>query len=292
MKAATFEKIELNQIIDTAIMDGVSQLVTSYDNDQYGISKEAAIEAFYKTLYINFNVLGDEVAQKRIQGYIPITLVIDYDGYYALVNRAYTNDAGYKEMELIWSEKKTFSYYDGDYIYLFTLTDELTVIDATTMQSYTGGQEDLKTIIPTNIIQDDGYFNEVKQNTIINLLEEELQLAINNHNDMASLYGITYHFHLPKIDTSDWANTISDIGMITFIQGIPLSSTNEYYNNFALGGAGVVKQPVYYIQEDPATNILYYHRADCSSLTDDSTVYSSREKCAAAGAYPCPLCKP
>lgn len=292
MESTVFNKLLIDQIVDTAVSDAVSSMVEGIHNNRVIINKDKAIESLYNTLFINFNVMQDKVAQRRILGYLPIIIVVDYDGFYSLVHDEYIGEDGYRRIEPIWQPKMSYAYSDGTYVYSFTLDHYLSVYDINSGQFYVGLQEELKEEISSDIIQDNKTFDEVRRRTIINAIEKKMVCGINEHNQIASQYGITYKFSLPVIEKEDWYRTIDDSGMIVFFQGIPLSMDGEYYNSFALGGAMVTKTSNYYIQEDKDSGISYYHREGCSELTNSSIVMTSREKCAISGAYPCDTCKP
>lgn len=292
MKASSIRNIELNRIIDTAIEDGTSALVEMSTNNKIIINKEKAVQTFFNSLYINFDVLGNSVLQRKINGYVPAIVIIDYDGYYVLSQDSYTKSDGYKEIKHVWKPKKMFSYTSGDYVFSFTLDNYVTVYDSIKKQFFQGDYHDLKSEVSSNIIQDDSLFEQVRRRIIVENIKNDLNYYINKHNEIAVKYGITYHFSLPTIKNEDWYKTISDIGMLVFFQGLQVNTSGERFNTFALGGARIIQAQKYYVDTDPVTGIKRYHKEDCPLLTSKDTVFYSRKESAKNGYLPCKVCKP
>lgn len=141
-------------------------------------------------------------------------------------------------------------------------------------------------------------FHQIRRNTIISVIQETLQEEINEHTTYASMFGSTYHFSLPEIARDDWMNSINDISVMSFIQGMPIG-TNMFYDNYALSGSRIIQTEYYY-----GTNNgnKYYHRDSCTMIQDfmDGTgnaenvdnIFITREQAAEYGYYPCNLCHP
>ncbi len=112
-------------------------------------------------------------------------------------------------------------------------------------------------------------------NTIISVMREEF----NEHNYYAKNIGITYDFNIPDIDRDEWNNTIDDVSVLAFIQGMPMG-TDTYYNNYSLGGARIVRRTniitelvknVHYSEGSGTINgesgpHYIYHKAWCKAL--------------------------
>lgn len=297
---ALYRKVEINRKLEAAVEDGAAELVEVGGDKKVKINKENAAQAFLNSLYLNFNIFENDIEKKRLKGYIPCIVVIDYDGYYVLSNQEYIGSDGNKEVSLVWSPKRNYSYYDWDtgYVYIFTLDNSLTVYDRYGDIFYEGTLDQIQDMIDahilwdSHILNDDVMFQQVRRRTIIEALRRDINYSINKHNDIARLYGITYNFTVPTIEEEEWYRTIDDVGMIAFFQGIPIGVTGENFNNFALGGARIVKTPKYYVQEDSLTNIKHYHREDCSLLYTTSEVIDTRKEAAKNGYLPCKECRP
>lgn len=292
MKQAIHQQIEMNHILDTAIMDGVSLLVEKGDRRKISLNKESCVSAFYNTLFVNMNITADEYAKTKLMGYIPAIIILDYDGYYALSCETFKGKDNSKQIKPVWHSKKTYAYREGSYIYGFTMDDYVTVYCIDTQEFTKGRQQDLKTEIEYSLLQDNQLFEDVRRRTIIESLQNDINRLINKHNDVARQFGISYQFALPVIEEEDWYQTVDNIGMLVFFQGMPIGVKGTYYNQYAFGGAQLIKSEGYYIQDNEERGLSYYHRSTCDDLTDKSLRHSSPEECALKGAFPCEKCKP
>lgn len=124
-------------------------------------------------------------------------------------------------------------------------------------------------------------FNETRRNTIISLIVSTLRQEFNEHNDFADTVGVTYEFSLPEIGRDQWNNTIDDISVLAFIQGMPIGG-DTYYNNYSLGGSRIVQTNYYYAETvsfgATGENHKVYHKEYCPLIEKDSygnIVYSN-----------------
>lgn len=292
MKSVSIRNLELNRILDTSVQDGVASLVEVGENRRVIINKEKGVQAFFNTLYINFDVLDNPVLQRKINGYVPAIVIVDYDGYYVLSQDIYTNSAGYQEVKLVWKPKKSYAYSEGDFSYAFTLDNMVTVYDSGADKFFKGDYHDLKFQVADNVLQADTSFDQIRRRTIVECIKNDMNYYINKHNEVARKYGITYQFTMPTIENEDWYKTINDIGMLVFFQGIPLNTSGESYNTFALGGARIVRANLYFGETDAGNGIKFYHKEDCPLLTVKDITYFTRKECAENGYLPCKVCKP
>lgn len=291
LSAMTTKKIEYNQALDNAIDDGLIDLVKKDSDNNFTLQKEKAVEIFYNSLYANFGAMGDSNLQEKLKEHIPIILVTDTDGYYIYYTDTYEQD-GETLLCRRWSEKLPYVYEDGDLIYRFTLNSYVTIYDKASNQVSEGEYKDLKDLYPGSIMTDEETFDTYRRSAIIGELEKSMNYYINHYNDFASQFGITYQFWLPQVDKTDWYRTIDDISMFVLFQGYPYNAGNlDTYNRYVFGGARIKKSKVYYITE--ASGVKYYHKADCSLVTDKSISYHSKEECAKEEkAFPCLECNP
>lgn len=302
-QTAVYKKLEINRIIDTAVEDGVANLVESGGSKNVKINKEKAAQAFFNSLYLNFNIFEDSLARKRLEGYIPCLVAIDYDGYY-IMNQQW--DSVNSEMRMVWSPKKTYAYNANDrYVYYFTLDNFLTVYDKYSNVFHKGSVDQVSAEIYTdsdlldNIVDltnpsDPVFlkFDQVRRTSIVGCLQRDINFSINRHNDIARMFGITYTFALPSITKENWYKTVDDIGLLAFFQGLPVGATDERVNNYALGGARIVKTPKYYGNTNAASGLNYYHRESCLLHAAGDDVFDSRKEAAEAGYFSCRECRP
>lgn len=292
LQNAEYKSTLLNEYLDTAVEDASNAMVVKGMNDKISVSREKALEAFFQTLYANFNIISDDIAKQNLKAYIPVIVLIDYDGFWIYSMETYTNMNGEKIQEMLWKPKKPYSYESNGFVYLFTLDDYIKVFDTSDNTFYEGKRGELSEELPMDrVINDCKLFDQVRKRTIIEAIKSDVNTAINEHNKYAKLYGITYQFSLPSISDGDWHKNIEDIGILSFIQGIPIGLGGERFNSYALGAARVVRRDYYYIQQDQ-NGIYYYHREKCPHVTERKKVYDSRQECALMGALPCHTCNP
>jgi len=304
-EAAAYKKIEINRILDTAVEDGVLSMIEGGTGKNIEINKENGVREFLNSLYVNFNVLENSIEAMKLQGYISCIAVVDYDGYYVVSNQEYYNSDGYKEMKLVWSPKQSFSYSDGYYVYMFTLDNNLTVLEPGSKDIFTGTRDQVVEKIGIDLcpdfLKDEVLFDQLRRKTIIERLKTDINYTINKHNDIARMFGISYRFTLPQIKDEDWYKTVDDVGMIVFFQGMPIGVSGERINSYALGGARVVKKARFILEEreiSPGRALKYYHKQHCSEIadeletSDEIMVLDSKAECAANGYMPCPVCNP
>lgn len=104
-------------------------------------------------------------------------------------------------------------------------------------------------------------FHKKRREVIINIIRDTLRQEINSHQTYAKIMGSNYNFSLPEIANDDWTNSINDISVMSFIQGMPIG-VNAYYNNYALGGSRIVQTDYIY-----ATADNLYHSSDCKFVS-------------------------
>lgn len=141
-----------------------------------------------------------------------------------------------------------------------------------------------------------GKFHETRRKVIIDIITDCLNEEFNEQNRFADLVGNTYDFYLPEITESDWINTINDISILSFVQGIPVGTTEGvYYNSYALGGSQIVQREYLYgntqYSEYLAKDVLLYHYHDCIKVNkDEDRIFIDEEDACEAGYKPCQLC--
>lgn len=145
-------------------------------------------------------------------------------------------------------------------------------------------------------------FHKIRREVIIDLIVDTLNEKINNHNRYADIMGINYDFYLPDINDADWINSVDDISIMSFVQGIP-TGHETYYNSYALGASRIIRKDYIY-----GTTDNLYHKKDCITLSgqidsegypiDNSpsafinNLFLNNIDAATNGYYPCMKCKP
>jgi len=292
LEQKAYNKLVIDGITDIAIDDAIDELIIRGNYNEIIINKEAAAAAFFNTLYINFGATYSDTKQAMVDMYVPILVVVDYDGYYTLTLESYENDQGMTLTKHIWSEKIPYTYAKDGYIYGFTLDDYMRIYNIATGEMLEGDYDDMIVEFEDFPFLSKAGFELKRQETLVTSIENEIRTAMNNHNSIASRYGVTYEFYLPVLNDDTWNQCVEDVSLLAFVQGIPMGMAGDYYNQYAIGGSMVKKRTPYYITTDPSTGRSYYHRENCINVTEDAIPCISREAGASQGAFPCDLCKP
>lgn len=289
----TILELRYNHAIDTATQDAAKALMTNASQGQEAqyefqkrvrINKEEAVQTFFNTMYVNFGVFNDPVGQGVIQSYVPVIAIVGYDGYYVYYMDEYTNADGQTELKHVWSPKKPYAHADqyGN-SFSFTLDDFVTVNRNSDQQWFEGFRGEISSLAEISLLNDANTFEQVRRSTIVKAIQNDLEYYINQYNNFAKKYGVAYTFTLPLISQEEWNNTINDVGVLSFVQGIPMGQ--DYYNNYALGGSRLVKTPVYH--GIIANGRKYYYSANsCTSDFTTSEVFGSEKEAASNGYIP------
>lgn len=248
-------------------------------------NKERAVEAFYETMFNNIGIRDDITAQGLLKTYIPVLAVIDYDGLWLYTNEMIRNAEGEQENRQVWKAKKPFAYADDQgNSFSFTLDDDVYVYDAAAQAWFTGSREEVAMLTDHRILllDDPDMFDQVRRTTITSVVQGNLEHFINAYNGYTRRLGITYTFTLPRVEQEEWNNTVNDIGVLSFIQGVPVGL--HTYNNYALGGSRMVKSPVIYGYLRQGVKV--YFRESDHYAGEIIEKFSSEREAAQAGYFP------
>ena len=275
----------------TAVQDGGvmlnvnerQEMEAGYESSKrFRADKEKALAAFSRTLYLNMGIQDDPLAQAALWWYIPAIAVMDYDGYFIYAMESFTDSEGNPSWRHAWTPKVPYAYADGDGNSIhFTLDRRVEGYHLSSGTWHAGWQHELAGTTGIPLLNQSETFEQVRRLTIVHAVQEDLAYYIGRHNEIAARNGISYRFDLPVISQEEWVNTVDDIGMMAFIQGIPVG--DRYYNNYALGGGRLVKNPVYYGVVDPTDGLKYVYRSTCSVPYEAHEVFDSPKKAAEAG---------
>lgn len=279
----------LDAAVDAAaqalILNADEQKESRYESvKRIAMNREAAIEAFYHTLYLNFGIADDPIAQGVLRRYIPAVAIVGYDGFYVYAEEEWIDSGNQTIMGTAWGLKKPYVYSDtAGNSFSFTLDEQVLAYAAGTHSWQEGLRSELSAAaIP--LLSDESLFNLVRQSTIVQALQDELAYRINQHNEAALRSGVSYTFTLPSIPLEDWHNSIQDVGVIAFLQGIPMGS--KVYNSYAFGGSRVVKLPEI-VGARKGEMKVYYRRSSNYSYPIEET-FTSEQAAAPKGYMPLP----
>lgn len=292
-----FTELKYVTALRTAVQDAGSMLNVNERQEfesGYGSAKffkadkELALDTFYHTLYANLGIEEDAAAQQALDRYIPAVVVIDYDGYWVYAEEEYKGADGMAYAKHLWLPKKPYSYSDraGNMVH-FTLDNVVEAYQAGSGTWIRGLQRELGPTSSIPLLQDGVRYEQVRRTTIVQAIEDDLANVINRHNEKAVRNGASYVFTLPLISQEEWNNSIDDIGILAFIQGITIGE--QALNNYALGSGRLVKSTVIKAGVDHRTGIRYYSRGDCAGDLDAAETFTSAKEAAANGYFekPC-----
>lgn len=286
-------ELRYNRVVDTATQDAAKILIMNAKQSHEAkyesfkdvrINKEEAVQTFLNTMYLNFGVFNDRVGQGVIDSYIPIIAIVGYDGYDLYYMDQYVNESGQHIFKHVWSPTKPYAYADSaGNSYSFTLDDYVTVNRATDQSWIEGYRGEIASSAHIPFLNDADTFEQVRRSTIVNSIQQDLEYNINEYNNYAKKIGVSYTFTLPLISQEQWNNTIDDMGVIAFVQGIPMGT--GYYNNYALGGSRVLKMAEY--RGIIANGRKYYYASNaCTSTAPTVETFFSAKDAASKGYIP------
>jgi hypothetical protein len=294
-------KIKYRHIVQQAVQDASSALVEKIDDNSHEkraegefvninnmqLNLDKALWRFYQTMYINLNIENDFIKQEIVSEYFPIKIAIGYDGYY-INAKTYTINTltGKYEPHMQWQPKNDYVLYDrADNIDIrYTLDNYVYINDRNDNKQYEGDYSTLQVRYPTSIYFNSNTFDSIRRQTIINGIRNDLEYYASKFNRLALKQGISYRIKLPYIDS----NSISDIGFIAFLQGIPLNGT-EKYNTYGMGITRTVNKRKYFGYE--INGMKFYHNDKYTRTGNNPVIFNTAKEAACDGYYPDPACQ-
>ncbi|MFW5669157.1 MAG: hypothetical protein ACOCM4_07935, partial [Acetivibrio ethanolgignens] len=125
----------------------------------------------------------------------------------------------------------------------FTLTDYIRVENMETGDALEGDFHDIGKVYDIPFFQEESWFYEEQKRLTREVLLENLEEIVKEHNVAVKRLGIQYRFFLPVIKDEEWYREIDQISMLVLFQGYPYGNhTIGYYNRMAIGGAEIKKK--------------------------------------------------
>lgn len=124
----------------------------------------------------------------------------------------------------------------------------------------------------TNILDavgESSAFNQHKLSVMQNSIVYNLNVAISNYANASGIYD----FALPEISENEWNKVLTNISMISFVQGMPIGF--KTYNNYAIVTSTnnqmyVSDESIYYVINSNDENTSKdHHLASCSKMGDE-----------------------
>lgn len=244
---------------------------------------QPAFDTFVQSLAVNYQV-KDKYAINQMLRYIPVFAVLDYDGLLLNVYKPYKDTRGDNAYERVWLSKIPLSYADDEgNIINFTVEEDIEVFDTELNEWFFGKRAELakdgEITIP--LLKNAQEFDQIRRQTIVNIVQENLAYYINEHNVYTKALDVTYKFAMPLIPQEDWYNTVDDISIFAFIQGYPYKVDTKSYNEYAFVGTRLhYKNPIY---AGIVNNERRYWYKSCNFNYKADEIYSTKKQAAAAG---------
>ncbi|UYZ39104.1 hypothetical protein OD350_28955 (plasmid) [Clostridium beijerinckii] len=208
---------------------------TKFDYRNINLNLDKALDRFYRTVYINLNIEENYSYQQAIKHRIPIKIAVGYDGFYV----DYFKSDGTGEA---WSDIHKFSDVQGDLVFHFTLSDEVTVTNSITKVTKTGTREELASLYPSSCLKDEETFKKVKSQVINTLIQSDLEYYTKNTNAIALRYGWNIKFNIPY-----WGNrAVNSVAFIAFYQGDGFAGGKKVFDSYGYATSQILnKRDVY-----------------------------------------------
>lgn len=211
---------------------------------RYGKEKQISVvtnelfDVFINQLARQFQIENDPVAVHNLKLHIPAMVVIGYDGYTLITLDDSANPQGHRLLSpVLWPIRPYVYMLQNHNPIYFTLDDQAKVYDRSSNQFIQANQSELRGRTHLQPLSDVFTFREVRQETITQLIEQDLGGAFNRHMELIKRLGLHIELSLPK---GLQQQSIQHIGFMAFIQGYPLPS-GELLEQFAFGGGTVAR---------------------------------------------------
>ncbi len=313
-ETAVDEHMEMEKKFTNAVDAAAMSLVFRESDGLLTADRDAAVEAFFSSMYSSLGIADDPEARKEFTMYIPVFVAVLNDGYSLLSFAEYIDASGGISYTRQWTETKAYAFADNLFTYRFMLDGSVTLYDREKVINgteciFTATQKELeqgslyqkvRASYPDLFLFDKESYENVRKAAITDCIEESLRYEFNVHNQIAQNYDIDYGFSIPVIDNARWSRSIDAPSLLVTIQGYPLYAGNSlYFNQFSFVGASISKATTYYIETGCGSGGWYslYHRFDCPYIGKEGTAdwancYYDVKELADLGCYACKYCLP
>ncbi len=283
-------EVQYRHIINNAVKDGTVALkmTADYGSDHgdsvaVAIDAEEVIQSFLATYHLGFNAHSKE-DKIRTDQHILGLIVVAYDGYYVYGTRKVTDATGSIIRRPILSEKKPYLFEGANHSVRLTLGDDVTVINKTTWVVESKAIDTIVDLPPEIVLGD---FSEFRQRVITNVMIDSLNQTVNVHNAYATQLGMTFDFYVPLGEGSALRQSITDVGLMVFVQGHPLGR-GKYLDMTSFNQGQIVSRKSVPGYQDGVGN-LYYCTDSVSHVHGDPVLktFSGAEEAASEGYWSC-----
>lgn len=236
-----FMQEEYNIAVDEAVEAALFDSVEWDSVRNVKINEEVIVNKFFKALFMNLGIMEYPDKKELCKLYIPYILFVEQDGIVPYVHA----DSGCSKLVSFGTKEKYEYKWKGeqeDWLKV-TLSDFVVYDNERTAVHLEGYYQDIVEQLPSYFYWLQEEFEGKKKDLIIQLIKQCTNDCINNQNQIARKFGITYEFTLPVIEYEEWYRTIQDISMLVLFQGYPYGNgVTGVYNRVAIGGARIAKR--------------------------------------------------
>ncbi len=259
--AASIKNRQYTSYLASATTDAASEMAAETKESNtlpYKTSREKVVNTFFSSLAINFGYDTKEDMTK-LRMYVPVVAMIDTDGYYISYNKDFRSADGVPSLESAittintWTAVKphlTVRYYLGNKVDITTnngkfFSDTYTNVynEILKLNKY-GGYAVYKSELEALGFNDKDKFEHLRNETIIQDIQDKVEYYINNQNKVAAALQPEYIFEMPLTKTDDWVRVLENPTVIAFMQGIRISDSKRYLNIYSLGGGEVRRNKI------------------------------------------------
>lgn len=272
--AVSDARVALKQSANYRSEEGDAQVVT--------IDAEAVVQSFLETYHLGFNAHSrqDEI---KVDQHILGLLVVAYDGYYIYGTQEVTDSDGNVVTRPVLSEKKPYLFEGANHVVQCTLGQEVTVINRLTWAIESGPVDGLSDLPPEITLSD---FSDFRQGVITDVLTASMEQTVNVHNAYVAQLGMAYDFYLPRGEGSSLRQSISEVGLMVFVQGHPLGKGK--YLDMTSFSQGQLKSEDKVTGYKDGSGQLYYCSDEHHGHSDSVIkIFSNAREAAGEGYWPC-----
>ncbi len=187
------------------------------------IDYEQILQRFYKTLFYNIGIYGDEGAEKEFRARIPFKGIVSNDALHISL----WNDN--------WLPPIPFKYFDSgnNKIYFYSLNDYVKYYDIETGETYEGDVS--RTLSPV----EDFSHVEFKKYVIMETINSSFtEIASTDFNITTMNLGKGVRFTLPHLDYLNYNdNAIEHPGVFAYIDAVEIGIRRKPFRAFSFGGS-------------------------------------------------------
>lgn len=145
---------------------------------------------------------------------------------------------------------------------------------------FKGKKDKIFAINSNNNPDEESIFSFHKRDVIKESIQNNLNSAIARYNESSQGLNSTYNFQMPVFQEEEWNKILTNVNMVTFLQGLPLGV--KYYNNYCIVTSTnnleyIDKENIYFIDENVAEGLeTYYHKIDCTHFATENNLQGYR----------------